>query len=216
FGGGWLRVAAPEPGIASFWRSGRLRVEVRLPLDCALHVKTGAAGVRCTGRYASGEVSSGSGDVAVEHVTGDLALASGSGQITVDRAGARLSAKLAAGTARIGYAGGDATAYSASGDLEFGRVDGSIRAGTASGSVRIGAASTGTVRVRTASGAVRVGVTRGTRVWLDLNTGGGRTRTDLPVRDMPEGAVTDLTLEVSTAGGDIDVFAVEDATQRTR
>jgi hypothetical protein len=77
---------------------------------------------------------------------------------------------------------------------------------TASGHVRVGATRSGTVRVHSASGEVSVGVQRGTRVWLDLLTGSGQTRTDLAMSDAaPKGTEPDLTIQVRTASGDIEV-----------
>lgn len=204
--GGRLQIEAPDGGGWLYRRSGRVRVEVRVPLDCRLQVKTGSAGVRCSGRYESGSVTSGSGDVGVEHATGDLAIKTGSGDVTVDRVDGQFTVDFASGDAHVGHVGGPAAAHSASGNVEILGAAGSVKATTASGQVAIGAACSGVVKVHSASGAVSVGVQRGTRVWLDLLTASGYTRTDLEMTEAaPAGDAPDLTVQVRTASGDIEV-----------
>jgi DUF4097 and DUF4098 domain-containing protein YvlB len=193
--GGWL-----------FRRSGRVRVQVRVPLDGRLQVKSGSAVVTCTGRYASGSLTSGSGDVRVGEVTGDLSIKTGSGDQTVDQVGGRLACDFASGNVHVGHAGDTVTAHAASGNLDIQSAAGSVKAITASGHVRVGATRSGTVRVHSASGEVSVGVERGTRVWLDLLTAAGQTRTDLSMSESSRtGGDPALTIQVRTASGDIDI-----------
>jgi DUF4097 and DUF4098 domain-containing protein YvlB len=202
-----LRIETPDgSGGWLFRRSGRVRIDVRVPLDCRLLVRTGSAQVDCSGRYESGDVTSGSADIRVGQVTGDLAVKTGSGDVDVDRVDGRLSCDFASGEARVGHVGGTVTAHSASGDLEILSAGDSVRATTASGHVRIGAARSGTVKVHSASGEVTVGVARGTRVWLDLVTVSGHTATDLAMAEAaPGGGSPDLTIQIRTASGDINV-----------
>jgi Toastrack DUF4097 len=206
-GTGRLRITTPDAvGGWIFRRAGRVRVAVRVPLDCPLAIKAGSADVTCSGRYAAANVATGSGDVAVEHVTGDLTVTTGSGDVTTEQVDGRLQCNFASGAARVGHVLGDAAVHSASGDLELRRADGSVRATSASGEVRIGSVSAGQVKVNSASGAVSIGVQPGTRVWLDLVTMAGRTRTDLDVLDRaPAGTAPELSVHARTASGDIEV-----------
>jgi Putative adhesin len=195
--GGWL-----------FRRSPRLRVTIRVPLDSALALKVASADVRCRGRYSGGQVSTASGDVHVDEVTGDVEVNTASGSANLDRAGGHVKANTASGDVRVGYTGRDVVMHSASGNLELGRADASVRATTASGDIRVGAASHGTVRTNSASGDVSIGVTAGTGVWLDLSTVSGTTRSDLTMNDAPSDAGANLTLQVRTVSGDIEVHRV--------
>jgi hypothetical protein len=196
FGAGWI-----------FGRSGRVRIDVRVPLDCRLEVRTASADVRCAGRYASGSLSGGSAEMGVELVSGDLSANSASGAVWADRVGGRLTGHLASGDLSAGSVGGDMTVRTASGHLDVGAVGGSVKVSTASGNVELGATRTGSVKITTASGNVSVGVERGTPVWLDLNSGGGRTSTDLDVLPgAPKGMAPELRLTVRTASGDIDIY----------
>jgi DUF4097 and DUF4098 domain-containing protein YvlB len=197
--GGWL-----------FRRTPKLRVTVRVPLDCTLAIKVASADVRCRGRYAAANITTASGDLQLDDVTGDVTVTTASGDANVERAGGQVKVSGASGDVRVGNAGGDVSAHSASGDLDVAVAGGSVQATTASGDIRVGSASRGTVRLNTASGDVSVGVTAGTGVWLDLNSVAGSTRSNLAMTDSPGRATpnAELTLQVRTVSGDIEVHRV--------
>jgi DUF4097 and DUF4098 domain-containing protein YvlB len=203
---GTLVVEAPEWTGWLFRRGPRLRVNVRLPHDGDLVVKVASADVRALGRYRSASLTTASGDISVEHVTGAASTNTASGDVNVGRVDGDLRVRAASGDITVGYAGGDTSAHSASGDITVDHAGGSVQARTASGDVRLAAVTTGAVRLNSVSGDVNVGVTPGTGVWLDLSSVSGDTRTDLA---MPEGGGTEsaatLSLQVWTVSGDIDV-----------
>jgi hypothetical protein len=207
--GATLVVESPERG----WRlrrSGQVRVDVRLPEDSRLVVRVASADARCTGRYGDSTIDSGSGDVTVDQVAGSLTVRTASAGVRVDRVAGLASVSTASGNVLVGYAEGDVIAASSSGDVTVDRADGSVRAKTASGDVRLGSVGAGTVEVNTASGDVRVGIAAGTSVWLDLSTASGRTRSELDHRDgpSPTDGAAQLTLQVRTASGDIELRRV--------
>ncbi|MGC9666417.1 DUF4097 family beta strand repeat-containing protein [Planosporangium sp. 12N6] len=203
---GTLVVEAPEWTGWLFRRGPRVRVTVRLPQDGVLAVKVASADVRASGRYRSASLATASGDLALDHVTGDASVHAASGDLQVGRVDGDLKLNSASGDITVGYVGGDATAHSASGDISLDHAGGSVRATTASGDLRIGTATTGTVRVNSASGDVTIGVATGIGVWLDLSSVSGGTRTDLAMPgDQDEQATPSLTLQVRTVSGDIDV-----------
>jgi hypothetical protein len=205
-----LLVEAPEWTGWLFRRGPQIRVTVRLPQDGDLVVKVASADVRAAGRYRKASLASASGDISVEHVTGDASANAASGDVRVGRVDGSLNANGASGDVTVGYVGGDVSAKSASGDVAVNHAGGSLRATTASGDVRVGTATTGTVRVNSASGEVTIGVAAGTGVWLDLTSISGDTRTDLA---MPTGhgdrSAATLTLQVRTVSGDIDVHRAD-------
>src|SRR5215475_11988278 len=67
---GRLFVEAPEVGLAWLRRS-KVRIDIRVPLDSPLTLKSASADSRCRGRYGDLKVDSASGDTSVEHVAGD-------------------------------------------------------------------------------------------------------------------------------------------------
>jgi DUF4097 and DUF4098 domain-containing protein YvlB len=207
--GGRLLIEAPEAGTGWLLRRGtRVRVDVRVPLDCSLNLRVASAEVYCRGRYADAGVHTASGDIAVEYVTGNATIHTASGNILVDRVDGRSSVNAASGDVTMTLAGGDVTAHTASGDVTVDEAGGSVKVNTASGAVRIGCVRHGVTRLKAASGDMSVGIAQGTRVWLDVATASGRTLSDLDVTASAAGGQPDLTLALRTASGDIDIHRV--------
>jgi len=204
FHGDTLTVTAPEGG----WlgrRSAAILVTIRVPLDSSLRLRAASANTACRGRFAAVDVNGASGDVYFEHVTGDAKVRIASGDVTAGQVDGELQVGGAAGDVSARRVGGLFDANLASGNVEVGEADADVSAKTASGSVLIGAAQRGTVKVRTTSGAVSVGVRSGTGVWLDLGTVSGHTRNDLDMSAGGDASGHDLSLDVRTVSGDIDI-----------
>jgi hypothetical protein len=210
FHGDVLVVQVPD-SIGSWlsWRPSRLRVVARIPSGSRVEGKLGAGDLRARGTFDLFHLTTGSGDVTLEHVTGDASVTSGSGDLRVERIDGSMAVNTGSGDIDVRHVGGDLTAHSASGDLTLGVVSGSVGVTTASGDVDLSVASAGTVEVKTASGDVSVGVAAGTGVWLDLATTSGDTRNDLAFQDdaAPSGSSDGpaLSLRVRTISGDIRV-----------
>jgi DUF4097 and DUF4098 domain-containing protein YvlB len=128
--------------------------------------------------------------------------------------GGQLRLNSASGDLTAQTVNGEVTAHAASGDVEIEQAGAGVNATTASGDIRIGAASRGAIRANTVSGDVSVGVIAGTGVWLDLTTMSGSTRSDLAMEDTTPAATQDLSLQVRTVSGDIDVHRVPAITPR--
>jgi hypothetical protein len=204
--GDTLVVQAPEWTGWMFRRGPRVRVFARVPLDTTLAVKVSSADIRATGRYAAGSVGAASGDVYVEHLAGTASVNTASGDIRLDRVDGQLGIVSASGDVEIGRIGGDLDVKCASGDIEVAEAGASVRAKSASGDIGIGVAQRGAVRVHSASGDVRVGVATGTGVWLDLSSTSGAVHSDLTTdATAAQGGTAELTVQVRTISGDIDV-----------
>lgn len=209
FRGDTLTVSAPD-GAWLARHPASLLITIRLPLDSRLRLKTASADAACRGRLSSVDVTGASGDLHLDHVTGDAKVRIASGDVTAGRVDGELQVSGAAGDVTAQYVGGPVDTSVASGNIDIGSAGAGVRAKTASGQVRIGAAQRGTVKVRTASGDVAVGVRGGTGVWLDLSTISGRTTNDLDMTagEAGEGGGPDLSVEVRTASGDIAISRV--------
>ncbi|GAA4702616.1 DUF4097 family beta strand repeat-containing protein [Phytohabitans rumicis] len=207
FHGDTLTVTAPEGG----WlgrRSAAIQVTIRVPLDSSLRLKAASADTACRGRFAAIDVNSASGDISFEHVTGDARVKIASGDVTAGQVDGELQVGGAAGDVSARHVGGLVDTNLASGNVEVGEAGAGVSAKSASGSVRIGTAQRGTVKVRTTSGAVSVGVRSGTGVWLDVSTLSGHTRNDLDMGTGGGEGGHDLSLDVRTVSGDIDIRRV--------
>jgi hypothetical protein len=206
---GRLVIEANEGGPLWLWRNGRVRVNLRVPLDCPLTVKVASADVRCGGRYGEVSLTTASGDAAVEHVTGDAAIHTASGHVLFERVDGRASISGASGDVTVTRVYGDISGGTASGDLTVEEAGASVKVNTASGDLRVGCVRRGTVRLKSASGDVFVGVAQGTSVWLDVNTASGRTRNGLTMdAEPPANGQAQLDLAIRTASGDVDIHRV--------
>jgi hypothetical protein len=207
--GDTLVVEPPEGADGWLWRrGGRIRVTARVPLDSTLGLKVASADAEVVGRWREARVQAASGEVALEHVTGDVNVSTASGDVRANRVDGNARAQSGSGNLAFGWIGGDATMYTASGDMDVTDAGGSVTARTASGDVTLRQAHGGQVRVQTASGDVSVGVAPGTSVYLDVNTASGHTRSDLSLADAPTTGTdgTELTVYVRTASGDVEVI----------
>lgn len=214
--GGTLVIHAPDAGGGwLFRRAPRLRVRVTVPTGSRLNARVASAELRCDGEFGQARLDTASGDVYLRTCTGDLKVGSASGDLLVDRVDGDAALRSASGDITVGAAGRDVNAGTASGDVQIGDAAGSVRARTASGDVRVGGARHGGVEVDTASGDAQVGVVPGTRVWLDLSSLSGATRSDLTATDAGPTAAGDapaaLTVRLRSMSGNVHVYRAPQA-----
>jgi DUF4097 and DUF4098 domain-containing protein YvlB len=202
--GDTLTVAVPE-NIG--WRrsSGSVAVTIRVPLDSSVHAKVASADTSCHGRFARVDVESASGDAYADHVTGDATFATASGDVRTIRVDGNLRVKGASGDLLADHVGGSVSLKSASGDVQIEELGRDADVKTASGDVRIGATARGTLRINTVSGDVGIGVKAGTGVWLDIGTVSGHARNALDMGANAGADSHDLSLQLRTVSGDIDI-----------
>lgn len=206
--GDTLVVAAPEGGGWLFRRTPRLRITVAVPNGSSGRLRVASADLSCRGEWRDIKINTASGDVDVERTTGDLTVNTASGDVRAGHVGGRLTVNSASGDVSASRVDGAVEVKGASADVEVDDLRGDLRSHTASGDVRVGTASRGSITVNSASGDVSIGVTSGTGVWLDLNTFSGRTSSDLTLSGDAPPADHQLTIQVRTMSGDIDVHRV--------
>ena len=194
--GGWL-----------FRRSGRIQIDLRMPLDSQIRIQVGSADLHTEGRLNLVEVKSGSGNVNTVDCE-NLWVQTGSGDVRAELVRGRLHAATGSGDVSAGRVQGPVQVNSASGDVSLDHVFGDLRVTSASGDVNVQAAHRGQVRINSASGDVFVGVPVGTKVYFDLGTMSGTTSSDLSVSPQAPAGGAALNLQVHTMSGDINVFRV--------
>jgi hypothetical protein len=189
-----IHISAPS-GSSITARSGSADVTVDGVAD-RLDASTGSGQVRaqrCTGAT---DVRTGSGDVRLGSVLGRLRVRTGSGEVEVisieDAAGAR---------------SGAATVQTGSGDVRVGTVTHDMSARTGSGDLTVVDASAGGLELTTGSGQVRVGIHPGVQAELDVSSGSGHARSDLPVGGPPAEGDVPLRVRARTGSGDALVTA---------
>ncbi len=204
-----LTIETPERRQILSIRRRRINFTITVPSGSSLTSRTASATLSATGRYATVEAHTASGDMAVDQVDGDVEVHVASGDVTIG-SGRAVSAHSASGDIRIGHATGDVDVRCASGKIRVGVAEGSVRAKTASGDISIEEARTGTVALEVASGDLRIGVRSGVTAHLDLRSVSGRIRSELPVEDAAPGGGAPLEIKARSTSG--NVFVVPAAT----
>jgi DUF4097 and DUF4098 domain-containing protein YvlB len=85
FEGNELRVIGPKRGGGFFGKDHDLEVDVTLPTDSQLAVKTGSADITVDGQVAETRLKTGSGDVTCDTFSGAASIDTGSGDVEVSR-----------------------------------------------------------------------------------------------------------------------------------
>jgi DUF4097 and DUF4098 domain-containing protein YvlB len=197
-----LRVSVPERRLL---RTPSFAIRVSTPPGAAVRIAVASADVGLSGRLGRAELTSASGDVAVEHCT-ELQVRAASGDVRVDVTAGAATLGTASGDVRLGSAGGPVVLRTASGDVVVDEVAGDLSAQTASGDVLLARASRGRVRLTTVSGDATVGVEPGLRLWLDLRSVSGRLDSELEeASDDVAGSEAALTVQLQSVSGDLRV-----------
>lgn len=210
-----LAVVAPNRGgltdLLGSWRSNRdaLDVEITIPSGTATKITTASADVRITGRIGGADLATGSASIDVDVVDGDLRLRTGSATSRVGEVRGDVAAKTGSGTVTLGEVTGNVQSGFGSGDLTVETAHGNVRSRAGSGDALIGCAY-GDVEFTAGSGKVSVGLPEGISARLDVTSGSGRVRSDLPIEDAPRSGKS-ITVRARTGSGDIRLFRADQA-----
>jgi DUF4097 and DUF4098 domain-containing protein YvlB len=180
---------------------GDLRCDGRTG-DCQMRTYDGDVAVQ---EAAGLKLTTLAGTISADRVTG-AAHITGSGDVQLVDVDGDVYVKNLNGPSWIGRAGGDVSVNSAHGDITIDRAGTRVVARTADGNVRLGEVSRGVVSLRTAAGAVEVGVRPGTAAWLDVKSSSGEVRTDLESTGDPADGAETAQITARTWAGDITVF----------
>lgn len=188
-----------------------LDVEITVPAGSTLRIASWGADVTVTGRSGMADIASGATTVAVEHVDGDLRLRYGSGPARVERVSGSVVVRAGSGSLTFGEVAGSVEVGCGSGSLDVGVAGGRVRMRTGSGQASIGTAR-GDVDFTSGSGGLSVGLRRGQPARLDVVTGAGQLRSDLPVEgERPAGTGQAITIRARTGSGDVHIRRAEAA-----
>ena len=216
-----LRVVGPKDGGGWFGRDRDVYVDVELPTDSDVAVKTGSADIEVDGQVHDGRLKSGSGDIACDTFSGGARIDTGSGDIEISEAHAELMVKSGSGDISVGTCLGELNVSTGSGDVEVGTANarsvvktgsGDLKVATAnsdvslstgSGDLEIGSVRRGRVNVKGASSDVHIGIPTGTPVWADINTVTGSVRSNIESVGAPQEGQEHVELQARTVSGDI-------------
>lgn len=218
------QVSVIAPKSRGVFGDQKLEMDIVVPTDSSLVVKSGSADVRATGQVASTKIKSGSGDVSLERLTGagsidtgsgdvslteadgELRVRSGSGDVVAGRLGAATSVSSGSGDIRIEDAAGPVVVKTGSGDLEIAHAEDDVTMTTGSGDTVIRQAMRGRITSKGASGDVRIGVPSGTPVWTDISTVTGSVSSGLEGVGEPEPGADYVEVRATTVSGDVHLL----------
>lgn len=188
-----------------------LDVEITVPAGTTMKLGSWGADIDVTGRAGTADIASGSTAVTLEQVDGDLRLRYGSGPARVKRVSGDVVVRAGSGDATFGEVAGSVEVGCGSGNLDVGVTGGRVRMRAGSGQMSIGAAG-GDVDFTSGSGGVSIGLRRGQPARLDVVTGAGQVRSDLPVENHPPAdSARAITIKARTGSGDVRIFRAEPA-----
>lgn len=201
--GARLRVHLPD---SRLFRRAEVAVNLGLPAGSALAVRAGAADIAVVGGVDALSAKIGAGDVTVDEATTSVAVKAGQTDVRVGTTQEVVvttgQGSLTAGVVR------DASFKTGQGNVRLGRTEGSVAVKGGSVDLDISEAGRGDVTFTTGSGSATVAVATGTTVELDLLSGSGDVRCDLPMESSAPAGGSALRLRLRTGSGNLRVAPV--------
>jgi hypothetical protein len=197
-------------------RTVPLTIQVTAPASSSITARSGSADIAIDGVADRLDASTGSGQVRAQRCTGTVDVRTGSGDVRLGTMLDRLRVRTGSGevdvasigdTADTADSGGGGTVQTGSGDVRLGAVRHDVSARTGSGDLTVVDASAGGLELTTGSGELRVGIHSGVRAELDVRSGSGQARSDLPVGGSPPEGDVPLRVRARTGSGDALVTA---------
>lgn len=156
-----------------FGGRGHVDLSLTVPRGSRIEVRSGSGEVWLEDIAGEVEVTSGSGDVHGARL-GSASVRTGSGSVELRACSGPVDVSTGSGDVRLAQVSGAVSVRSGSGDLEASGLAGRLEAHTASGDVRLRGAIRHDADLHTASGDVTLGVEPGSSFRLDARTVSGR------------------------------------------
>jgi hypothetical protein len=203
--GSQLIVHVPDEG-SGFGHTGQrddVDLTLRVPTATAMRLAAGSADITVHGRSGAMDVRTGSSTIVLDEVEGGLSARTGSGDLRARLVTGAATCKGGSGDVEIDQVGGDLTVSVGSGDLRLGTARGAVRLRSGSGTADIGSLSHD-ADLTSGSGAMTIGLAAGVQARLDVRTGSGQVRTEMPLEDSA-GNGPAIRLRARTGSGDVTV-----------
>jgi DUF4097 and DUF4098 domain-containing protein YvlB len=199
--GNQLVVDVPDSG--RLFRRAELAVTFGLPPQSGLSVKGGMVDVTVRGGVAALAVKLGTGDVDVDEATSAVAVKAGQTNVVLGRAGT-VAVSTGQGSLRADDVG--VTAFkTGQGTVHLGRTAGAVAVKGGSVDLTVQEAGPGEIAFTAGAGSASVGVAAGTTVELDLLSGAGDVRCDLPLEASAPSGGAALRVRLKTGSGNLSV-----------
>lgn len=148
--------------------------EITVPTDTRIQSRTGSGDVKILGLNGDLDLQSGSGDLTLENITGSIQTRSGSGDVRARDISGRFSAQASSGDIQLEERGkGDVDIHTTSGNIGVTGVDGALQVEAGSGDISAEGSPAGNWEARTGSGNVHLSVPRDSAFQLEASTSSG-------------------------------------------
>lgn len=201
--GDQISVVAPRQRTGFFGSDSALTVNVTVPTDSDVSVKTGSADITVDGRVGTGQFKTGSGDISAAVLGGSTQVMSGSGDIRVGQAESALNVSTGSGDVQLGVNHGPVSVKTGSGDFAVDEAHEDVTLTSGSGDLWVRTAHRGRLTANSASGDLSIGIPAGIPVWTDIFTLTGEIRSDLVGAGQPADGADHVEVRAKTASGDI-------------
>jgi len=159
--GGRLTITGPKGWrYYSGWGRESIDIEIAMPAGSRFEGKTGVANLRCDGRLdelrfktGAGEIhaeqtgaatiSTGAGNVNLEHAKGAVVISTGTGRLEIGRVDGAAAVRNSNGDTWIGDVAGDLLVNAANGKIAVDRSPSAVSAKSANGDIVLGAVASG-------------------------------------------------------------------------
>lgn len=168
-------------------RTVPLSITVTAPARSTLTARSGSADVDVDGIAARVDASTGSGGVRVQRCEGPVEVRTGSGEVRLGSVVGALRARSGSGGVDVVSLEGAGNVQTGSGDVRMGAVSDDLTVRTGSGDLTVTDAAAGRLELTTGSGQLRIGIGSGVLAEVDVSSGSGHARSDLPVGGPPGG-----------------------------
>ncbi|GAA2004034.1 DUF4097 family beta strand repeat-containing protein [Nocardiopsis rhodophaea] len=202
------RLLVKDPGntvLGSMLRKGMADVTVDLPRGSLLHAHARHANIRCEGDLGAAEITTSSGNIALDRLTGNAELTASDGWVRAHEIDGRAVIKTSSGAITLGTVSGKLRMNTAHGHISAQRALESVHARATHGSARIGEVVRGRVDIETSYGEIEVGVREGTAAWLDAASKHGALSSSLEAAEGPGTAEETVEVRARSVYGDIVV-----------
>jgi Putative adhesin len=204
-----VRVIVPEAGrwLPGFGLEPEFGITVTAPHGCLVDAQTSSADVAGSGAFGALEATTASGDVTFGAIDGPASVHSASGDVSIVSVAGDCMIRTVSGDVRLDEAAGTTSLTAVSGCVLIREARGSVAVKTVSGDIGLTRIHRDEVKLRSVSGDIEVAVARGAKVWMDVTSMSGSTKSELDVSAEPEGeGGAELEIRASSVSGDIRVM----------
>jgi DUF4097 and DUF4098 domain-containing protein YvlB len=180
-------------------------ITVTVPAGTAMKISSFTSSITIDGRCGGADLASGTGEISVAEVAGDLRLRFASGTARAERVDGSVQVRSGSGSVVLGDVTGTVDSGCGSGRLEVRSAHGSVRSRSGSGTAVLRAVFDD-VDLATGSGGVEIGLPAGHSARLEVTTGSGRVDSDLPIEQRPSGTTRRISIRARTGSGDVRLF----------